>query len=166
MILSTDLLIAQKLVYEPSKLILEQAIKEKESQEYGACKFIINNKHVRFRIAKITPKKTGQFVTIWKRSENGTIVPFDMGDQIDFIVVSVRFDKNFGQFIFAKEVLYEKGFLSKNGKGGKRAMRIYPPWDIVSSSIAKETQNWQLNYFIEIDAAIPTDVGKIKKLFS
>ena len=64
--------------------------------------------------------------------------------------VSVRDAEHFGQFVFPKAVLYEKGIVSKDGKSGKRAMRIYPPWDITDSRQAKKTQAWQLMYFFEI----------------
>ena len=33
-----------------------------------------------------------------------------------------------------------QGFASQDGKGGKRAMRVYPPWDITDSPQAKKTQ--------------------------
>ena len=39
-------------------------------------------------MAKTTPTKKGQFVTIWKRhSDKGHIIPFDINDNIDFIVI-------------------------------------------------------------------------------
>ena len=60
-------------------------------------------------------------------------------------------DNNFGVFIFPKFVLYEKGIISKDGKGGKRAMRIYPAWDIADNPQAKKSQAWQLKYFFDID---------------
>jgi hypothetical protein len=41
---------------------------EKESSEYCAYRFEINTKKILFRQAKITPTKTGQFVTLWKRN--------------------------------------------------------------------------------------------------
>ena len=39
--------------------------------------------------------------------------------------------------------------LSSSKKEGKRAMRIYPPWDKTDNSQAKKTQAWQLQYFIK-----------------
>jgi len=61
-------------------------------------------------------------------------------------------------------VLYEKGFISKERKGGKRAMRVYPPWDITESNQAKKTQEWQIKYFFEINENI--DIKNIQRLFS
>lgn len=161
-----DLIIAKKLIYEPNNLIIENVHQEKESQEYGACEFTLNRKHIQFRIAKITPTKVGQFVTIWKRIANGPIMPFDIADAVDFFIISVRGDNHLGQFIFPKSVLYQQGYISKEGKGGKRAIRVYPPWDNVESPIAKRTQVWQLNYFIEINPNKSLDKEKIKNLFS
>jgi len=163
--INPDLLLAQKLAYGPSNLIFKELAMESESREYGACTFEINNKIVKFRTAKITPTKIGQFVTFWKRIGSGPIMPFDLKDPIDLFVVSVRHANHFGQFVFPKLVLYEKGFISKEGIGGKRAMRVYPPWDITDSNQAKKTQAWQLQYFFEIPANY-IDTAKIKNLFT
>jgi hypothetical protein len=78
-------------------------------------------------------------------------------------VITVRQEKNFGQFIFPKNVLHEKGFVSRNGVGGKRAMRVYPPWDVTDSTQAQKTQDWQLTYFVSIEPTIDHD--RMKKLF-
>jgi len=161
--INSDLLVAQKLAYEPSGFSLKNLVQEAESQEYGACDFEINNKIIKFRVAKITPTKIGQFVTFWKRIGNGPIVPYDLADHADLFVVSVHSADHFGQFVFPKNMLYEKGFISKDGKGGKRAMRVYPPWDITDSPQAKKTQAWQLLYFFEIQPTI--DTALVKKLF-
>lgn len=158
-----DLFAAQKLAYEPSGLICKNVVKEKESEEYGACTFELNNHHILFRVGKITPTKIGQFVTLWKRIGNGPIIPYDMADPVDLFVVSVRDAQHFGQFVFPKTVLHEKGVISKNGKGGKRAMRIYPPWDMPDNQQAKKTQAWQRIYFFEIGQN--SDIARIRKLF-
>ena len=160
----TDLLAAQRLAYEPGNLNCDMVIQEKESQEYAACTFEMNNKIINFRVAKITPTKIGQFVTMWKRIDNGPIMPYDLSDSFDLFVISVRKAEHFGQFVFPKSVLWQKGFVSKDGKGGKRAMRVYPPWDITDSPQAKKTQTWQLIYFFEIQPNV--DISKIQKLFS
>lgn len=145
-----DLLMAQECAYKPIGLICKNIIPEKESQEYGACTFEMNNKIIKFRVAKITPTKSGQFVTFWKRIGDGPIMPYDVSDPFDILVVSVRDSKNFGQFILSKEVLQEKKIISKNGNGGKRAMRVYPAWDTAHNPQATKTQAWQLVYFVEI----------------
>lgn len=149
--LHPDLIIARKIAYEPNSLAFMNVMCEKESQEYGACEFEIKNKRIKFRAAKITPTKIGQFVTLWKRIGNGPILPFDLTDQFDLVIVSVRKENFLGQFVFPKQVLYEKGFVSKDGKNGKRAMRVYPPWDTTDNQQAKKSQAWQLKYFFEIE---------------
>jgi len=163
-IIHPDFLAAQKLAYEPNELICNAIIQETESQEYGACTFEMNNKTIKFRVAKITPTKIGQFVTFWKRIGSGPIMPYDLNDVFDLLVVSVRNAQHFGQFVFPKDVLQQKGLVSKDEKDGKRAMRVYPPWDIADNSQAKKTQAWQLLYFFEIQPNV--DNAKIKKFFS
>lgn len=145
-----DLIAAQKLIYEPAGLMCKNLHKEAESEEYGAFRFEINNRRIIFRTGKITSTKIGQFVTLWKRIGKGPILPYGLEDFIDLFVISVREAEHFGQFVFPKIVLYEKGILSKEGEGGKRAMRVYPPWDITDNRQAKKTQIWQLMYFYEI----------------
>lgn len=160
-----DLRAAQKLAYEPSGIPCKLIEVEPESKEYGACHLEINNRKVRFRVSKITPTKIGQFVTLWKRIGKGPIQPYDVTDPIDLFVVSARKDNHFGQFVFPKTVLLEKGILSKNGLGGKRALRIYPPWDKPDNQQAKKSQSWQLEYFFDINAQ-GTQRNHIQQLFS
>jgi hypothetical protein len=57
--------------------------------------------------------------------------------------------------------LQEKGILSDDNKEGKRGFRVYPPWDIAINKQAKQTQEWQLKYFLET----PIDLEKAKHLF-
>ncbi len=158
-----DLIEIQKLVYEPAGLVFKNLVKDTESQDYAACTFALDKKIIKFRVAKITPTKIGQFVTFYKRSSSGPIEPYDLSDQFDLLVVSVRDGEKFGQFVFPKNVLYEKDILSKDGVGGKRAMRVYPPWDIVDNLQAKKTQAWQLKYFFEVSTN-GTNIGRIKTL--
>ena len=152
--LHPDFIATQKLAYDPLGLQYSDLVQEIESQEYGACAFKLNDSLIRFRVAKITPTKIGQFVTFWKRIDNGPIMPFDMSDSFDFLVVSVRTNNHFGQFIFPKNILWQNGLISKEGKGGKRAMRVYPPWDKADNPQAKKTQAWQINYFCEIEPTL------------
>lgn len=159
-----DLLQAQKLIYEPLNLVSKNFVKEAESEEYGAYTFELNNKRIKFRVAKITPTKVGQFVTLWKRKGDGPILPYDMADPIDLFVITVRHQQRFGQFVFPKTVLYEKGIVSQNNLGGKRAMRVYPAWDIANNRQAIKTQAWQLAYFFEVPLDGNLDVTNIRKL--
>ena len=160
-----DLIAAQKIAYEPSSLMMEHFAVEIESKEYAASEFKMNGLNIKFRIAKITPTKTGQFVTIWKRIGSGPIQPFDMADPFDLVVISVRTSEHFGQFVFPKLMLYEKGIISKEGKGGKRAIRVYPPWDITVNKQAIKTQKWQVPYIFGIPSNAQIEVSHIQKIF-
>ena len=162
---STYLPTAQSLVYTPCGFDFSSLLIEKESSEYGACTFTLNGLSICFRVAKITPIKIGQFVTIWKRIGKSPIQPFDLSDSIDFFVISVKQESFLGQFVFPKSVLCEKGIVSKNGKGGKRAIRVYPPWDNAISPQAKKTQKWQLEYFLEMPQNQPIDSLQVRMLY-
>ncbi|TCC87403.1 MepB family protein [Pedobacter hiemivivus] len=155
--LSSDLILAQQLVYIPCGYSFTAASIEIESSDYNACEFKLDGLAIRFRVAKITPTKIGQFVTIWKRSDNGPIEPYSISDKIDFLIVSTRKADLLGQFIFPKTVLLKKGVLSTPEREGKRAIRVYPPWDEPTSKQARQTQQWQLDYFL----AIPIDQSNI-----
>lgn len=124
---------------------------DEESKEYKACRFDLNGLKVISRYAKITPKKVGQFVTFWKRNANRIIEPFNEEDKIDFYLVNVHAQDKFGQFIFPKAILIEKGIISTSKKEGKRGFRVYPSWDIPAAKQALKTQKWQLNYFFDIN---------------
>jgi hypothetical protein len=164
--LHTDLLFAKTHVYDACGFSLTDLESEPESAEYAAHTFRLNNKPVRFRIAKITPTKTGQFVTIWKRNGKGPIMPFDLSDELDFIIISVRKEEQLGQFIFPKTVLNKHDIVSGNGKKGKRGIRVYPPWDQVTSKQAQKTQDWQMNHFLWIEPGSKTNLSKAGKLLA
>lgn len=151
-------------IYRPCGFQLSDLETESESKEYEACRFVLNGLHIISRSAKITPKKGGQFVTFWKRNANGPIEPFHETDPFDFYVVNLRSDDKLGQFVFPKAVLIHKGIVSTDTKEGKRAFRVYPPWDIVNNKQASRTQKWQLDYFYEIGANI--DFDRVKGLYN
>lgn len=163
MIIYPDLFLAQK-IFNAYGLVCDSIRNESESREYSACTFRLNNQIVLFRTAKITPTKKGQFVTLWKRVGNGPIMPYDKIDQFDLVITSVRNDKNLGHFVFPKDVLWQKGFVSQNGKGGKRAMRVYASWDAPDNQQAKKTQTWQELYFVEIAPVV--NINRLKELIS
>jgi hypothetical protein len=145
----SELMSIIEIVYEPAGLKITSPIKcETESIEYGACRFGLNGFNIAFRIAKITPKKPGQFVTLWKRSTpKGPIIPLDISDNIDFVIVSVADNTCQGQFIFSQKILVSQGILSHQGRGGKLAFRVYPSWVRLESKTAIKTQQWQLQSF-------------------
>ncbi len=159
-----DLILSSKLIYDACGFEYTTPVAEAESAEYAAAEFKVNGKSIKYRAAKITPTKTGQFVTIWKRNAKGETAPFDSTDDIGLVVISTRSDKHFGQFIFPKAIMLEKGIMSENNKEGKRGIRVYPPWDVTTNKQAQKTQAWQLEYFLEIPEK-GIDLNKAKKLY-
>jgi hypothetical protein len=160
----SDLHFAEKSVYNKSGFELTNLVWNPESTNYGACSFELNNYKIQLRVANITPTKIGQFVAIWKRNNNGITAPFDVADSLDFMIISVRDSEKFGQFIFPKSVLVSKGIVSKNGKGGKRGIRVYAPWDKPENKQAIKTQDWQVNYFVEIKENSQVDLEIVKRI--
>lgn len=150
-------------IYDKCGLELSGFKWEPESKEYHACRFVLSGRNILSRTAKITPKKVGQFVTCWKRNENGMIEPFNETDQLDFYAVNVQTERKFGQFVFPKSILIRKGIISTEKKAGKRAFRVYPNWDVAKNKQAERTQKWQLDYFYEINAS--TDLRKVLELY-
>lgn len=118
-----------------------------EAVEYNGCSYIIKNLSIIQREGKLTPKKIGHFVTLWKRDESGVTCPLDASDDLDFLVIICESKNRQGHFFFPKEVLLEKGYLKSKRHDGKRGFRVYPAWDSPSSKQAVKTQKWQLEYF-------------------
>jgi hypothetical protein len=68
-------------------------------------------------------------------------------------------------FIFPKSIAIEKGIVTNGNKEGKRAIRVYPPWDVTTSKQAQKTQKWQLDYFLKIWQDQTMDLNLAKTLF-
>lgn len=151
-------------VYDKCSLEISDFKTESESIKYDACQFDLNTMKIICRSSKITPKKDGQFVTFWKRNEKGITEPYNETGQLDFYVINVKTENNFGQFVFPKSVLINKGVLSTVSKDGKRGFRIYPKWDKAQNVQSEKTQKWQLNYFYEIHKS--TDLKKVTELYN
>ena len=145
---------------------------EPESADYGACRIGIGGLSVVYRIAKTTPTKIGQFVTLWKRpAPGGDIAPFDAADNIDLVIVSVSVsvsggddNKAGGLFVFDQATLLARDVMSRDGIGGKRAIRVYPPWCAPIASQAVRTQRWQLERFISTDAPADVHMARLRQL--
>lgn len=162
-----DLIVAIQDVYKPAGMQLtDRALREAESAEYGATRFGLNGHTIVFRVAKTTPTKIGQFVTIWKRPTSDSIIaPLDIDDGVAFVVVSVFDATHRGQFIFDRKILVSKGIMAINGKGGKRAIRVYPPWVKPVAKEAIRTQQWQLDYFLPLEQNASADSAQVRRLF-
>ncbi|MFI6448565.1 MepB family protein [Kitasatospora sp. NPDC050543] len=160
-----DLLAAKARVYDPSGLTCSRPVPEKESAAYGAYAFTVAGLRVRFRVARTTPTKVGQFVTVWQREPGEPIRPFDVRDPVDLIVISCRDGGGFGQFVFPRAVLGERGVLSREGAGGKRALRVYPPWVTTSNRQAGSSQAWQLKHFLPLPGQGPADAERVRAYY-
>lgn len=163
-ILNRNLIEIKTEIYDNVGFQISKMNYEFEGKEYDACKFELNGMKIICRSSKITPKKVGQFVTFWKRNTIGVTEPFSELDQFDFYVINVKMENHFGQFVFPKSELINKGIVSTIKKDGKRGFRVYPKWNKTTSKQAEKTQKWQLKYFYEIDANI--DFIKVKELYN
>ncbi len=125
--------------------------REQESAEYGAIRFEMDGQTCLYRQAKHTPKKIGQFVTLWKRpTPSSEIAPFDCEDEIDRVFIFADEHPRFGVFVFQRQQLVKKGIFSEQSEGGKRAFRVYAPWTVPVAVQAKRSKVWQCANFVEL----------------
>jgi hypothetical protein len=160
-----ELLLAKSLVFDRIGLSCSAPVAETESAEYGAYALAINGRSARFRVAKTTPTKVGLFVTVWQRSEAGPIRPLDCEDDIDLVIITARQTSNFGHFVFPQSELIKRGVMSRKQVGGKRALRVYPPWVSTTSPQARATQRWQVEFFLHLDETAGFDEPRARLLF-
>ncbi|MCE4946032.1 MepB family protein [Streptomyces noursei] len=160
-----DLLTVKDAVYDRGGFACSPPVPEPEGVAYAACAFTLDGQAVRFRVAKTTPTKVGQFVTVWQRSAQGPIRPFDVEDGVDLFVISCRDDGGFGQFVFPREVLCGRDVVSRNGSGGKRGFRVYPPWVTTANRQARSAQAWQVDHFLDLGAHGPADLTRARTLY-
>ena len=153
-----------ELVFKLCHLNIQHVEAESESQNYLAHTFQLDENLIKFRKAKITPTKTGQFVTLWKRNNAGITVPFDLTDEFNFYIIATRTANNFGVFIFPKKALHEHQILSDQTREGKRGIRVYPIWDETTNKQAEKTQDWQIKYFLDCSNPAQIDMVHAKKL--
>ncbi|MEU9026546.1 MepB family protein [Streptomyces sp. NPDC048383] len=159
-----DLMEAKSRVYDPGGFTCSPPVSEPEGAEYAARAFTLDGLAVRFRVARTTPTKAGQFVTVWVRSVEGPIRPFDAEDGVDLVVISCRDGGGFGQFVFPRDVLCERGVMSRNRIGGKRGFRVYPPWVTTTNRQADSTRSWQVEHFLDLGGQGPADLVRARSL--
>jgi hypothetical protein len=128
-----------------------------DCEEYCGYSFQLGLWNIKFRRAKITPKKVGQFVTLWKRNSEGKTVPFHEDDNFDFYVIAVDDEEKRAYFIFPQKILIEKQIVSTGNKEGKRGFRIYPVGTKTESKQAILTQSWQSKYFTDLTISSSAD---------
>lgn len=160
-----DFLKVRSIVYDKCGFQCGAIKLEEESLEYGAAKFKLNDLNINVRTAKITPKKIGQFVAIWKRNKQGVTVPPNKADSFDLLVINVQQNDLSGQFVFPKSILLKKGIVAGEGSKGKNGIRVYPAWDKAVNKQAVKTQEWQLKYFLETSESKDIDLNKVKDLY-
>lgn len=160
-----------KTIYKPNHLFLSSIVEEKQNSEYAAGRFIMFShkkaNDIRFRVAKVTPKKVGQFVTFWQKDNNDINQPFQYDESPSLLVVTT-FDEShqFGQFVFPKDILVKKGIIKSAVSKGKMGIRVYPSWDTATSKTAIDTQKWQLEYFFVVNQLNSLPVEKILLLYN
>ncbi len=158
------LIYVNELLYVPNHLTIKNIREETHNSDYGAGIFQLNSKTIRFRVAKITPTKVGQFVSIWEKDEANNNQAFSYDSATDFLVINTFSSKgDFGQFVFPKEVLLKQNILKTANTKGKMAIRVYPSWETPTSKQAMATQKCQLPYFIKMGN---TTLHELLKLYS
>jgi len=163
----TALTYVNKMIYEPNDLIVKSVQEEKQNAKYGAGRFQLSSRTVRFRVANITPTKAGQFVAFWEKDNNNKNQPYTYEEAPDlFVITSFKTDREFGQFIFPKEILLRQNILRSCLTKGKMAIRVYPSWDRPTSKQALNTQKWQLPYFVDMCNSSKANIDKVVELYS
>ncbi|HAP4494889.1 TPA: MepB family protein [Enterococcus faecalis] len=122
------------------------------NQEYEAFNFECNSLTYKNRKAKKTPLKQGYFLAIWKKDQQNKNEPFSVIDSKDYLLVSIIDGKNYGYFKFPKSVLLKQKILTDNNNKGKMAFRVYPSWENNLNQTATKTQEWQVQYFIDLSS--------------
>ena len=139
---------------------------EKECMAYAGYNFQIGSKIIKFRKAKITPKKTGQFVTLWKRNAFKQTEQFHETDEFDFCFIVVEQDDQYAVLVFSKSVLKQRRLISSSLGLGKRGFRVYPDWVITENSQTRKTQDWQSDYLINLSSNDLNVRDKLKSLLN
>ncbi|MGI2298139.1 MepB family protein [Paenibacillus sp. GXUN7292] len=165
---SKALTYVKEIFYEPNHLIIKSVQEEAQNSDYGAGVFQLNSKSVRFRVAKVTPNKLGQFVAFWEKDLNNKNQAFSYDNATDILVINTFSNDNqtFGQFVFPKEVLVKQNILKTATAKGKMALRVYPSWDTPTSKQAIETQKWQLPYFVVLNKNNSIHAQELLRLYS
>ncbi|SFI43422.1 MepB family protein [Halpernia frigidisoli] len=153
-------------ILKPLNLSISDIVQDLECEDYFGYDFTIGRFNVKFRKAKITPKKIGKFVTLWKRNVNGKTEPFNITDDFDFYIISAIEKQKSGFFFFPKNILENHQILTSNKKAGKLGFRVYTNWDFPDSKQAIKTKFWQGDYFIDLENNTVENLKKFKNILS
>lgn len=150
-------------VYAENNLVVNTIKEEVQNKQYGAGRFMLNNRSVRFRVSKITPTKTGQFVVFWEKNSEGKNQAYHYDNGTDLLVITCFGLKGeWGQFVFPKAILLKHKILRTDEHKGKMGIRIYPSWNHPENDTAKKTQIWQQQYFVNLNEG---SNDRIKELY-
>ena len=94
---------AKEKIYEPNNLNVKFAEEERQNYKYGAGKFEVSGRTVRFRVAHITPTKIGQFVAMWKKDKTNKNQAFSVEGAPDLLVImTIKNKTEWGSIYFSK----------------------------------------------------------------
>ncbi|QBQ41892.1 MepB family protein [Sphingobacterium psychroaquaticum] len=164
--MSTEINILEKVLFSPLQLKTTAIEHDPEAAEYWGYNIALSGANIKFRKAKITPKKLGMFVTLWRRNMNRQTEPFHLADNVDYYIILTETDEYQGLFIFPKAALAQHQILTTATKEGKRGFRIYPPQVEVNNPQARKTQAWQAPYFVDLSDTSDSAMERIKRLLS
>lgn len=128
---------------------LENIVIETQNAEYNGVTFDFNEEKYRFRTGKITPKKKGAFVVMWKKDENNKNEPYHVDNFPDYLCVIIEDDEQ-GFLLIPRKELVKNKVISSDGINGKMGFRIYLPDEKELNATARRTQKWQQNFYYKI----------------
>lgn len=148
--MSNNIVRLEESIFKKAGFSISNMEADLECAEYLGYNFYLNKLPIKFRKAKQTPKKIGQFVTLWKRNASSETEPFHATDPFLFYIIVVDTQSRHGFFIFPKAVLIREKILTSPAHEGKRGFRVYPEWDLPGSKQAEKTKAWQREFFIDL----------------
>lgn len=152
-------------ILNPCDLKILTIQQDQENTDYSGVTIHFKDYKMKFRNAKITPKKIGQFVTFWKKNADHKNEPYHLNDDFDYYIVAAKQQERFGFFFFSKQVLAEENILTNDKKLGKMGFRVYPVWDFPTNKQAAKTKQWQSDYFVELNISEQKYMEKFKSIF-
>lgn len=123
---------------------------EEQGSDYQAGRMEIDGELWRIRTARVTPRKPGAFVAVWRRNPHGKTEPFSSPYTCAGPMVFVEDDGRLGVFTFPDKALGQLGIYSSAQSAGKRGFRLYPAWSTGLNAQAARTQVEQAAFFEEL----------------